>query len=201
MALSYVCTDNELFKKTPEGVLLKCLGDLEAYLAIVKVNKKIGSAHQAGHKMKWILFLKGMYWSSMLKDCIKFSKGCQECQKHAGIQHVPASELHTIVKPWPFRGWTLVIIGEIRLTSSKRQKIILVGIDYFTKWMEIIPLVIVDKEMMIEFIENHIINRFGISETITTNQWSLFIGRKMQEFASEIGFKLVTSKCASIGSK
>jgi len=29
--------------------------------------------------------------------------GCQECQKHAGVQHVPPSELHSFVKPWPFR--------------------------------------------------------------------------------------------------
>jgi len=40
----------------------------------------------------------------MLKDCIDFAKGCQEYQVHAGIQHVPANELHSIVKPWPFNG-------------------------------------------------------------------------------------------------
>jgi len=41
-----------------------------------------------------------MYWPTMLKDCIDFAKGCQECQLHTGIQHVPTSELHLIVKPW-----------------------------------------------------------------------------------------------------
>jgi hypothetical protein len=50
----------------------------------------------------------------MLKNCIDFAKGCQEFQKHSGIQHVPASELHSIVKPWPFRGWALDLIGEIK---------------------------------------------------------------------------------------
>lgn len=30
-ALSYVIIGNELFKKTPEGVLLKCLSESEAY--------------------------------------------------------------------------------------------------------------------------------------------------------------------------
>ena len=37
--------------------------------------------------------------ATMLKDCIEFAKGCQECQVHAGVQHVHASELHSIVKP------------------------------------------------------------------------------------------------------
>ena len=76
-----------------------------------------------------------MYWPTILKDCIDFAKGCQECQVHAGIQHAPASELHSIIKPWPFRGWALDLIGEIKPSSSKNQKYILVGIDYFTKWI------------------------------------------------------------------
>ena len=33
-ALSYVLMGNELFKKTPEGVLLKCLSETEAYVAL-----------------------------------------------------------------------------------------------------------------------------------------------------------------------
>ena len=69
----------------------------------------------------------------------------------------------------------------------------MVGIDYFTKWFEEIPLVNVDQENVIEFIQKHIIYRFGIPETITTDQGSVFIGRKMQEFATEMGFKLLTS--------
>lgn len=93
----------------------------------------------------------------MLKDCVEFTKGCQECQVHSSIQHVPASELYSIVKPWPFRRWALDIIGEIWPTSSKGQRYILVGIDYFTKWVEAIPLVNVDQEAVVEFIQNHII--------------------------------------------
>jgi hypothetical protein len=57
-------------------------------------------SHQAGHKMKLILFRQGVHWPSMLKDYIDFAKGCQECQVHVGIQHVPASELHSIIKTW-----------------------------------------------------------------------------------------------------
>lgn len=50
-----------------------------------------------------------------------------------------------------------------------------------------------DQEAVIEFIQKHIIYRFSILETITIDQGSIFVGQKMQEFAVEIGFKLVTS--------
>lgn len=105
----------------------------------------------------------------MLKDCIELSKRCKECQINTDIQHVPASELLSIVKPWPFRGWALDFVGEIRPDSSKGQRYILVGVDYFTKWIKAIPLVNIDQEAVIEFIQRYILYRFGISETITTD--------------------------------
>ena len=113
-ALSYLIIGNELFKESPKRVLLKCLSETEAFLAISDTHSGACESHQAVHKMKWLLFPQGMYWPTMLKDCIEFSKSCQECQLHAGIQHVHASELHWIVKPWPFRGWALEVIDEIK---------------------------------------------------------------------------------------
>lgn len=71
----------------------------------------------------------------MLEDCIDFPKGCQECQKHSGIQHVHVSEMHTVVKLWPFIGGALYVIGDVKPLLSKGHKYILVGIDYFTKWI------------------------------------------------------------------
>src|ERR1051325_4780368 len=109
------------------------------------------------------------------------------------IQHVPTSGLHSIIKPWPFRVWALDVIGEIKPASSKQQRYILVGIDYFTKWVEAVALKNVDQEAVIDFIQSHIMCRFGVPETITTDQGTVFIGQKMQDFTKEAGIKLLTS--------
>lgn len=129
----------------------------------------------------------------MLKDCVEFAKGFQACQEHVGIQCVPASELHAIIKPWPFKGWALDVIGEIKPTSLKGHKYILVGIDYFTTWIEAIPLKEVTQDEVINFIQKYIIYRFGMPETITTDQGSVFTCRKMVTFAENMNFKLLTS--------
>ncbi|XP_058752577.1 uncharacterized protein LOC131625757 [Vicia villosa] len=55
-ALNYVILGNELYKKTTEGVLLKCLSEAEAYLAVSEVHSGACGAHQSGYKMKWLLF-------------------------------------------------------------------------------------------------------------------------------------------------
>jgi len=75
-ALSYVIMRDELFKKTPKGVPLKCLGETEAYTTISNTYSGACGTHQAGHKMKWLLFRQGVYWTTMLKDCIEFAKSC-----------------------------------------------------------------------------------------------------------------------------
>lgn len=60
-ALSYVLLGSKVFKKTLEGVLLKCLSESEAYLALSTVHGGSCGAYQVGHKMKWLLFRQGLY--------------------------------------------------------------------------------------------------------------------------------------------
>ena len=49
-------------------------------------------------------------------------------------------ELHSMVKPWPFKGWAMDLIGKIYPASSNGHNFILVAINYFTKWVEVVPL-------------------------------------------------------------
>lgn len=120
-------------KRLLKGILLKCLSESEAYLEIFNIYSGLCGVHQEGYKVKWILFQQGVYWPTILKDYIEFSITIQDCKKNAGVQHFPASELHSIAKPWPFRGWALDLIGEIHPSLSKRHMYILVGMNYFTK--------------------------------------------------------------------
>jgi hypothetical protein len=74
--------------------------------------------------------------------------------------------MNPIVKPWPFRGWGINLISQIHLPSSKGHKFIVVVIDYFTKWVEAIPLKIVTSQNMIDFVQEHIIYWLGVPQTI-----------------------------------
>jgi hypothetical protein len=76
----------------------------------------------------------------MVDDCIKYQKGCEVCQQFGNIQLAPAGVMNSTVKTWPFSGWGLDFIGEIRPGSSKGHRFILVATDYFTKWTEAVPL-------------------------------------------------------------
>ena len=102
-------------------------------------------------------------------------------------------ELHSIVKPWPFKGWAINLIGKICPASSKGHNFILVSIDYFTKWVEAVPLKKVEQKDAIQFIKEHIIHRFGIPQSITTYQGTMFTRDEMTYFAKDYGIQLIRS--------
>jgi hypothetical protein len=65
--------------------------------------------------------------------------------------------------------------------------------DYFIKWVEAIPMKTVTSKDVINFIKEHVIHRFGIPQTITTNGGSVYISEEFRKFAADVGIKLIRS--------
>ncbi|XP_051141299.1 uncharacterized protein LOC127258492 [Andrographis paniculata] len=189
-ALRFQLINGILYKRTFEGVLLRCWGPDETIKIMEEVHGGMCGAHRAGLNMRWAIHRMGFYWPKIFDDCIRFAKGCQECQKHGPLHHLPTVNLQKMVKPWPFKAWALDVIGKIHPASSKQHSFILVATDYFTKWVEAVPLKNATQKEVIEFVLNHIIYRFGIPHTLTTDQGLMFTGEKFIEFLAEYNVKL-----------
>ena len=192
-AFKFTLVDGELYRRTADDLLLKCLDSDQARLAMAEVHEGICGTHQSAPKMKWLLKRACFYWPTMIADCFRYYKGCEECQKFGDIQMVPAALMHPIIKPWPFRGWALDFVGKIHPASSKGHCFVLVATDYFTKWSEAIPLKNMTHREVIEFITEHIIHRFGIPQTLTTDQGTSFISKEVRDFVGSYGIKLLNS--------
>ena len=61
-----------------------------------------------------------------------------------------------------FEQWGLDVIGYITLSSLKQHRYILTAKNYFTKWVEAIPLTHVNEKVVIQFIEQQLITRLGM---------------------------------------
>jgi hypothetical protein len=168
-AFKYVLNNDELYLRTAEDLLLKCLGFDQVRVAMDEVHEGIYGTHQLVPKMKWLLRRASFYWPTMMADCFCYYKGCEECQRFGNVQLVPTAMLHPIIKPWPFRCWGLDFIGQIHSPSSKGHRFVLVATNYFTKWTETVPLKNMTHKEVIEFITEHIIHRFSIPQTLTTD--------------------------------
>jgi hypothetical protein len=74
--LKYTSLDDNLYRRTIDGVLLKCLGEEKAKVAVLEVHDGICGAHQSAYKMNLLLWRLGLYWPTMMEYCVKYQKGC-----------------------------------------------------------------------------------------------------------------------------
>ncbi|KAM5554611.1 hypothetical protein ABKV19_022821, partial [Rosa sericea] len=122
LALNYFLRGEELRRRGEDGVDFRCVYGREAKRLMQEAHTGVCGAHQAGPKMRWLIRRHGYYWPSISKDCITFAKGCQDCQAHGPVQHVPNIPMQPIIKPWPARGWALDLIGMIHPHSALQHK-------------------------------------------------------------------------------
>eukprot|EP00253_Pinus_taeda_P005698 PITA_05698 len=132
----------------------------------------------------------GYYWPTLFRDAHEYVRKCPSCQTSSGRLKKSAFPLQPINIKQPFEQWGLDIIGEITPNSSKQHKYILIATNYFTKWVEAIPLKTTNSESIIEFIDQFIITRFGVPNALVFYNASCFSGNAMFDFAIKRGFKL-----------
>jgi len=66
---------------------------------------------------------------------------------------------------------------------------ILAAIDYFSKWVEVVPLKEVKKENVVDFIRTNIIFRYGVPRYIITDNGKPFYNSLMNKLCEKFGFK------------
>ncbi|XP_059627051.1 uncharacterized protein LOC132269832 [Cornus florida] len=193
-AVNFLLFDGDLYRKGLEdGLLLQCISKEESLQVMAEVHEGSCGAHQAGIKMRWLIRRYGYYWLRMSKGCIDYARGYQVCQNHGPIQNVLAKELQPIVKLWPFRGWGLDLIGKVNPPSSEGHHWVIVATDYFTKWVEAKACKMVDQQTIINFMEQHIVHRFGIPETLVSNNATVFRAADVLQFGHNMNIHMSTS--------
>ncbi|XP_019155161.1 PREDICTED: uncharacterized protein LOC109152033 [Ipomoea nil] len=178
-----------LYRRSFDGVFLRCLGEEEALQAMEEAHSGVCGAHQSGPKLHFHIKRMGYYWPTMVKDCIDYARRCQACQFHANFIHQPPEPLHPTVASWPFDAWGLDVVGPITPKSSAGHSYILAATDYFSKWAEAVALKEVKKENVADFIRVHIIYRFGIPWYILTDNGKPFDNKLMDKICKLFEFE------------
>ena len=118
-ALKYTLLDGDLYKRTTDGLLVKYVSKVESLRIMGEVHEGIYGSHKLGTKMRWLIHRYGYFLPGISVDHVKYAKGCEECEWRGPLQRVSAKELHSIVNPWPFRGWARDLICKIHPSSSE----------------------------------------------------------------------------------
>ena len=101
----------------------------------------------------------------MQKQAQEFSKKCDQCQRFVSSIHQLESLLNPISSLWPFAQWGLDIVGHFpRVTSGRRW--LLVGTNYFTKWVEAEPLANIRDTNVKRLVWKNLVMWFGVPKAL-----------------------------------
>jgi hypothetical protein len=79
--------------------------------------------------------------------------------------------------------WGLDLVGHLQ-KAPEGYTHLLVAIDKFSKWIEVRPLNSIRSEQAVAFFTN-IIHRFGVPNSIITDNSTQFTGRKFLDFCKD----------------
>ncbi|KAL2228554.1 UNVERIFIED_CONTAM: hypothetical protein Sindi_1835100 [Sesamum indicum] len=125
----------ELYERTPEGILLKCLDDERAQYVMREVHEESCGNDSGGRSLAQKILRQGYFWPTMVEDAKEFVKKCESCQRYAGLLHSLATPLEALKVACPFDQWGIDIIGPFAQVVAQK-KFLIVTVEYFAKWVE-----------------------------------------------------------------
>jgi transposase InsO family protein len=161
----------------------------DAYLSLKdkscckRYTRGVCGHHAAPRALIGNAFRQGFYWPTAVADTTRIVRSCQGCQFYARQTHLPAQALQTIPITWPFAVWGLDLVGPLQKAPGGFSHL-LVAIDKFSKWIEVRPLTSIRSEQIVAFFTN-IIHRFGVPNSIITDNDTQFTGKKFLHFCED----------------
>ncbi|KAM2806503.1 hypothetical protein COP1_047122 [Malus domestica] len=100
-----------------------------------------------------------------------------------------------MISPWLLAQWGLDLIGSMPAGKGKVRYAI-IAVDYFTKWAEVKPLATITEAKIEDFEWKNILCRFGIPNTIVTDNGRQFNNNKFRMFCFKFNINLCFASSA-----
>ena len=150
-ASRFVLIEDVLYKKGFSRPYLRCLSHDKADYVMKEVHEGICGNHSGARLLVHKLIQVGYYYPTMLKVAQAYVKTYDKCQRFSNLIRQPSEELTPMTTPWPFAQWGLDIMGPFP-TTIRQLKFLVVGIDYFTKWVEAEALATITEKNIRSFV-------------------------------------------------
>ncbi|KAJ3688389.1 hypothetical protein LUZ61_017553 [Rhynchospora tenuis] len=188
-SLEFTIIEDELCKKGYHHPWLTCVGKVKAAELLSETHQGICGSHQGPRTLGKRIMRQGYYWPTLRKDAEDLVRRCAQCQFHARIDHKPPNKLKPITSPWPFDIWGMDILGPFPQAKGN-LKFIVVAVEYLTKWIEVKALSLITSQKITDFLEHHIMYRFGIPHTIITDNSRQFTGAPLKNYCRGLGIEI-----------
>lgn len=182
----WLSEDSKLYRRSFSGPYLLCVHPGATELILEELHEGICGSRTGGRSLSHRAMTLGYWWPSMHKEALEYVKKCDQCQRFAPNIHQPGGVLNPLSSPWPFARWGLDILGPFP-KAARNKKFLLVGTDYFTKWVEAEALANIRDVDVMKFIWKNIVTQFGTPHTLISDNGLQFDSKAFREYYSELG--------------
>jgi hypothetical protein len=185
----YVIIEGELYKHGVYSPLLKCLSRTEGQELMKEIHAGLCGSHIGSRPLLGKVFRQGFYWPKAASDAAELVQKCENCQRCAKYQQQPSSLTQLIQPTWPLQRWGLDLLGPLP-PAQGNLKYVVVGVEYFSKWIEAKPLATITSATVHKFFWQNIVCRFGVPKVITMDNETQFDAKTFKDFCDRIGTKI-----------
>lgn len=193
MANKYVIWDGNLYKKGLDGTSLKSVDQVQQNKLLHLFHEEVCGGYSSASMTAFKILCQRFFWSGMFKDAYNQVSKCEKCLRFTGRPQLAALPLKLVLIDEPFQQWGLDFIGSINPNSSARHTHVLNATDYFTKWVEALPVKHTTTEVVCDFLKENILERFGVPKKIIIDNASYFSSFKITLFCYDYGINLAYS--------
>ena len=169
----YVLMDEVLYKRVFSQPYLICLAPNEANYVLREVHEGACGNHSRARSLVRKVVHAGYYWPTIQVDAKAYFKVYNQCQQFSNIPKQPSEYLTPMMALWPFAQWGLDILGPF-IIGTRQMKFLMVGTDYFTKWVEVEPLAKITQQNVKNFIWKSIVCRFRVLRVLVFDNGQQF---------------------------
>ncbi|KAM2938293.1 hypothetical protein FF1_038103 [Malus domestica] len=188
----YYMWNGILVRRFYTGPHLRCLAPPDDLKVLSSIHEGVCGNHSGGRSLAQKALNAGYYWPTMHQDAKELVQKYDRCQRYKPVPALLASELHPQMSHWPFMQWAIDLVRPM-LPATGGRCMMIVAIDYFTKWVEAEPTTTTTQTDINRFIWRNIICRFGIPQSIVTNNGLQVVGKDLAKFFKKYGIKQHTS--------
>ncbi|GJX03136.1 reverse transcriptase domain-containing protein [Tanacetum coccineum] len=181
----FAVLNGTLYKKSFLGPWLRCVGPLQANYVLREIHEGSCSMHTSTRSVVTKALRISYYWPTMHKDARTLIRACQDCQVHKPILRNLQQKLTPITSPWPFYKWGIDIAGPFPEGHGK-VKILIVDIDYFTKWIEAKPVATITGNLIKKFVWDNIVCRFRLPGEIISDNGKQFRDNPIKDWCEKL---------------
>lgn len=196
--LQRIITDNSasslqlLPRTTPDGVLYADYSTGSARMYVPYKHRRLvfnalhGQAH-GGYRATLRLIKSRYCWTDMNRDITRWTRCCEPCQRAKVNKHTSSSITPFAPPERRFGHIHVDLVGP--LPPSNGFKYLLTVVDRFTRWPEAWPIENISAHAVARLLTTNWIARFGVPDTITTDQGRQFESELFRSLLNTFGIQ------------